>query len=150
MGIKDSQMNIRNRILGRRVLLLSAAAAFAATTATAESTKIEYVSYGLDSEVARELWGEDYLDQAAIAPNSLPSVEVGTFEVDGETVRVTMIGSASVCGINTCPVRVFRGSERVAEFIACNNTDSHFVNASRSLFAACDDIFETGLAAPER
>lgn len=128
----------------RRLLAYSAAAAIAATVSqglVAEEVRLDYVGHPLESEIAKELWG-DVLDSAFQTGELVPEVFVATYKNPaGEDLRITMLGAMSVCGLNECPIRIYRGDEKVADFNGCQNTEKHALNSTGSIFIACDDLF---------
>ncbi|MTH94973.1 hypothetical protein [Roseibium sp. RKSG952] len=126
-------------------MLVSAVSLFAPGIA-ADDVKIDYTQYPLESKVA-ELYWSDHLEQArkSYEGQASPYVYVGEFKRDEDVLTVTMLGAESVCGMTTCPIRIFNGAKKIADLDMISNMDFHAASPSGRFISDGDGVFFTGL-----
>jgi hypothetical protein len=75
-----------------------------------------------------------------------PLLYKSRFQTSGQELVVTMLSSAGLCGIRTCPVRVMTPTGDVLlDVMACDDPTSHSLTPDGKVFIACDNhvaIFE--------
>lgn len=105
--------------------------------AAVERVPLVYITYAADSDEARVYWGE-VLDMVAKF-DPPPVVPVKVHVAQGAGYTFAYVTGGMVCGTgHGCPERVFRDSERLGEFSACENLDAHAVALDGSRFFDCD------------
>lgn len=114
--------------------------------AFASEIKLEYAKKSIDSKIAEKLWGDE-LPNVSKQGEYDPSILVASYNTINGKVVVTILDAMSHCGLNECPVRVFRDDKLVVDTNVCSNTDFHSRNTSGSLFIACDNIVDVPTSA---
>ena len=124
-----------------KMMLYSAAAsamlAASPVLLTAEPVKLEFSSVAADSGKAADLWG-DVLPNVVMQGEDAPSVFVADA---GEGLEVSVLYASNQCSLSDCPVRAFRGGEKVADEMGCINLAEYTVAESRTAMAACGEVF---------
>ncbi len=108
------------------------------TAKPATGTPLKYEdAKAADSEIQAlwKGWGGDYLSK----DNPSGYIVLAKFkDAKGRDVMVSQIGSLSVCGATTCPVRVSIDGELVDELLACDAQDYHVLVPSKRAVFFCD------------
>lgn len=109
-----------------------------ATPAAIKRVPLVYTPYAANTEEAQTYWG-DIVDMVAGFEPS-PKVPVTVHVAKGAGLVFAYVTGGMICGTgHGCPERVFKGSEKLGEFSACENLDAHDVARDGSRFFDCDD-----------
>ncbi|WP_310622271.1 hypothetical protein [Flexibacterium corallicola] len=107
------------------------------------SIPIVYEQFSQNTPEALKYWGKSAMDAEGTLVS--PSIFVGNVPVGSILLTVTMLAAPSVCGLNECPVRIFKDDKMLASFNSCDNVMFHSLSQSGYFFRGCDDIYPTGL-----
>lgn len=110
---------------------------------SAQEIALQYSSYPIGSAIADEYWS-DLANLSVQRGLHVPEVLVADFAAPDGHLTVTVLVAMGACGLNECPVRIFKGDRKIADFNACYNTTTHAMNSTGSLFIACDDVIGIG------
>ena len=139
-------MNFRQKLLAYSAAVTAAVAL--APQAHSGEVQLSYERHAVGSGAVESYW-KDMEDLYVQHGELEPAVLVAEFEASGgRRLTVSVLASMGACGLNECPVRIFEGGEKIADFHACSNTDFHAVNDTGSLFLACDAIIDVPEAQP--
>lgn len=134
-------MNFRAKLLAYSIA--ASIASMAPTLSVADDLNLSYKEFAIKSPEAEKYWSDE-LPNVAQYGELVPTVEVAETKINGENFTISMISSMYHCGMNTCPVRVFRDDNFVMEVTACSNTDFHKITRDGKFFIACDNLMPIG------
>jgi hypothetical protein len=108
-----------------------------------ERVPLVYTEYAADSDEASLYWG-DVVDMVAKF-DPPPVVPLTVHVAQGAGYTFAYVTGGMVCGTgHGCPERIFQDGEKLGEFSACENLDSHAVAIDGSRFYDCDSDASEG------
>lgn len=114
-------------------------ASMSPTLSFSSELTLQYKDYPIDSKEANKYWGDELPDVKQFG-ELVPSVSVADVNVNGSDITITMLSSMGHCGVNTCPVRIYKDDKLLMNVDACSNTDFHKITDDGKFFIACDTL----------
>jgi len=128
----------------KRALAAAVAAILSgASPALSAEIALKYVEKPLGNADARRMWA-DLAPEAKSLGEYSPWVLVATHDLgNGSVLTISQLWAGGICGARGCPLRVFVGTEQIADVEACDNPDDHAISDDGRVIRACDAIIRT-------
>lgn len=125
-----------------RNAMIALALVMSASPAAAIDYKMDFVRLQANADI-RAMWTNELQQVRQADPAGELRLEFYGIQVPldgGDFMTVTTIGSPVLCGVNTCPVKIFRNKVELANFPACSNISTHVYNPDKGIYTACGQV----------